>query len=202
MLFAVLTATAAPFQNGSFEVPAQVEFARNLAPGDTSVKGWRVEGTGPVAIDRGSLQGDRVPYEFGGSQYLSFNGGQKPAGGTIQQTFDTEPGQAYEVGFVLGRAGNGTGELSMECTLYSENGDLLRRTNAVAPTNLGWGATNQIFFVATGPQATIVFRDTSLTTDSADVLLDAVHITALPRPTINLYAGGNPQRRHWPQIPS
>src|SRR5437868_331582 len=100
-LFALVCATsacAAPFQNGGFEVGTlTADPCNNALPvGSTAITGWTV------------IQGDIdylttscwTPSEGGRSLDLVGSGSK----GGIQQTFDTVPGQTYQVIFDL--AGN------------------------------------------------------------------------------------------------
>src|ERR1044071_1613857 len=102
----------APFQNGSFEVPALAPGGNEVLPlGSVTMTGWTVGGTGgAVGLQNGVVDGVS-PVD--GAQHIAFNGGDKSPGARIFQTFAAVVVQEYLVSFNVVRKGSGGGALSL-----------------------------------------------------------------------------------------
>lgn len=176
---AVLTVVPVPINllaNGGFELPV---LATNtvVTGGDTNILSWSITGTSPMFFNTGTNQG-LAPHD--GTQMVSFNVSDSPPGNTLSQTFFTTPGQAYAVTYYVSRGGGGFGTVGLRATVTSATGAPLGVLNSVAPTLLGWGPTQTLFFAATTTTSTLTFLDTSLATASVDVFLDDVTVAPAP----------------------
>ena len=110
-----------------------------------------------------------------GTQYLSFNSGNQPAGTWIAQSINTSIGVAYEVTFYLASTGNGGGSVSLRASAKSQNGDTLAEITAIPPFHdTGYGPVQRLTFTATSATTTLEFLDTSSATEAIDLLLDNV----------------------------
>ncbi len=98
-------ARAAPFANGSFELPGlSAGSSTELLPGNTALPGWTVSGSGgPISY---GYSGTSAKH---GSHDLTFNSGNRSPGMRISQTFDMVPGTNYLVTFHIRRSGAGPG---------------------------------------------------------------------------------------------
>lgn len=177
--------------NGSFESPG------NLAPDsglvfvdqDKRLTGWTValpDTNSSVALFHGMYlpQLDFMPVD--GEYQLVFNGGNRPAGGIIAQTFDTISGEDYEITFFVGRLGDGPGQVSLTASVTSDKGQQLATLMAVPPPH-GYGYRMQLVFKATTARSTLFFTDTSPETISVDIALDDVVVSPLiPEATIRV----------------
>lgn len=162
-------ADAAAFQNGSFESGSVSNTCNvyNLGVGDTTITGWTVsvgnidwEGPTPCGwqASNGSNSIDLVGDFFG-------------VGG-IQQTFDTIPGQAYQISFDL--AGNYGGAPTIKPLAVTVNGvttNFTFDTTGKSQFNMGW-TRHTVNFVASGATSTLSF--VSDTTGSGGVNAGAV----------------------------
>ncbi|MFM8471627.1 MAG: immunoglobulin domain-containing protein [Limisphaerales bacterium] len=176
---AVLTVVPVPINllaNGGFELPV---LATNtvVTGGDTNILGWSITGTSPMSFLTGTNQG-LAPH--GGAQMVSFNVSDSPPGNSLAQTFATTPGQAYAVTYYVSRGGGGFGTVSLRATVTSATGATLGVLDSVAPTLIGWGPTQTLFFAATTTTSTLTLLDTSLVTASVDVFLDDVTVAPAP----------------------
>jgi choice-of-anchor C domain-containing protein len=197
VLLAIATgASAAPFQNGSFEGTAACN-TFNVPAGTTFTPGWTVsvgnidfEGTYPSCgwtASNGSNSLDLV--------------GTGGIGG-VSQTFDTVAGQTYTVSFDL--AGNPAGiggspikplTVTVDGVTHTYTFDTTGRTAAA----MGW-VTRSFTFVASGASATINFVS-DITADggffNAGAALDNVQVFAgaAPAPT-----SGLPVPLDWAQL--
>jgi choice-of-anchor C domain-containing protein len=173
-------ALAAPFQNGSFEVGSPITtpapcFAI-LPSGSTNITGWTV------------ILGDidwispacGIQSQTDGIANLDLVGDQSVGG--IQQTFDTVPGQTYQVTFDL----NGNfGALPVVKPLRVTVASVVQNyTFNTAGENLGNAAsfwtTKSFTFVANGSSATIAFvSDTTGQGTNAGAQIDNVRVTAV-----------------------
>ncbi|MEO7100592.1 MAG: Ig-like domain-containing protein [Luteolibacter sp.] len=132
--------------------------------------GWT--STGSQSIQSAS------PYEpTNGTKLAVFNGGNMQPGGVLSQSFATVVGQTYTVGFDAGVLAYNTNSQQVTVTVTG-NSALL--SNLVTINGIGNGAnvwvSKSLTFVADSTTATLTFRDTSLTTDSLDLLLDNVSV--------------------------
>jgi choice-of-anchor C domain-containing protein len=173
-------ASAAPFQNGSFEIGGKSGACTNtfnIPVGSTLIPGWTVsagnidwEGKPPCGWvpSNGSFSLDLVGIAAGGI-------------GGIQQTFDTVPGVTYKVSFDL--AGNYGGlpvVKPLAVTVAGVTQTCTFDTTGRGPSNMGW--TRKHFrFVAGSTSATINFvSDVSALggLNNAGAVLDNVSVQA------------------------
>lgn len=174
------TASAAPFQNGSFETGGPACFLFNIPAGSTIIPGWTVsvgniDWQGPPPCSATASNGTH-------SLDLVGTGGV----GGIQQTFDTTPGVTYVVSFDL--AGNTGAPPTIKPLTVTVAGVTQNYTFDITghtSTSMGW-TTKTFTFVATGPTATINFvSDVTAAggTLNAGADLDNVQIAPLGAPT-------------------
>jgi hypothetical protein len=192
---------AGEFANGSFESPgititnAGIVFSQTpLAPvvgclltaqgtvtlvtnNATVFTGWRMSGPGFLAWLNG--RSGRQQFDpVDGTHQLNFNGGNTQTGAIISQTFDTTVGQTYVVTFHVGRVGIAAGEASLTASVTSGSGSNLAVLKVIVPATEGYGPATTLTFVATTPDTTLSFADTSLTTCDVDVSLDNVSVVS------------------------
>jgi hypothetical protein len=169
---AVLTVVPVPFTNGSFETPVlSNNGSSRLSPGNASLIGWTIGGTGgPVKLFTGLDDAEQPAYD--GSQWIQFHANYASAGATLSQTFATDAGQSYYAVVVLAR--EGTGNESLGAVAYDSNGVVLA-TNNYQPTNANW-TPSYFTFTADTTATTLELIDTSVITPGVDLLLDDVQI--------------------------
>ncbi len=168
-----------PFTNGSFELPVVSSGGHALPSGSTNITGWLLGGPGTVSFINGPAGGVVNPVD--GAQQLDFDSGDTPPGATLSQTFATSIGQAYTVGFYVGRFGPGGATMSLLAEAKSSTGGVLGSLTAVAPNTQSYGSLQTFTFTAATTNSTLIFTDTSSATVGVDVLLDNVSVTpALP----------------------
>jgi hypothetical protein len=115
-----------------------------------------------------------------GVSSVQFNPGQTTPNGVLSQSFNTAPGQTYQLAFDIG-ADWGTPSTAQSLQVnVSGNGSLLSRSVTVfAP---GDGSSRYIptnfTFVANSTSTTLSFQDISPTGLNVDLLLDNVRVTA------------------------
>jgi choice-of-anchor C domain-containing protein len=171
----VASASAQPFQNGSFELGTPTADPCNipLAIGSTAITGW--------TVIEGNIEWLNGPPGCGwvgsnGTWSLDLVGtGNK---GGVQQTFDTTPGQTYQVIFDL--AGNPSGGFppavkNLTVTVDGTPHDYTFDTTGHSPTSMGW--TPQSFlFVASGISTTLSFVSDMTGSSFAGAALDNVRV--------------------------
>jgi choice-of-anchor C domain-containing protein len=176
------SANAALFQNGSFELGiVDVGPFTTLNAGDNaSITGWTV-GTGSI--------------DYIGTYWTSANGDRSldlngTVPGSIFQTFDVTPGQAYQVTFDL--AGNPAGGPTAKTLTTSANATIVLSsfdTTGKDLSNMGWTPVS-FNFTATGSTETLTFLSTtagysgnSTYPTAFGPALDNVSVTAVPEPS-------------------
>ncbi len=178
---------AGTFANGSFELPGGIppNSEVKLAGGDSTLTGWTIAGQGIDLHNGMSLpELDFLPVD--GEYHIVFNGGDRPAGDLIAQTFDTSPGVDYEVTFYVGRLGSGAGQVGLTASVTSSTGQQLGSLVATPPAH-GYGNRQQLVFAATTELTTLFFTDTSSATVAVDIALDSVAVLPLaPEATIRV----------------
>ncbi|MYM65401.1 PEPxxWA-CTERM sorting domain-containing protein [Pseudoduganella sp. FT55W] len=113
----------------------------------------------------------------------AFFGWGQMTGGTIFQDLATVAGNTYTVNFSYGAI---SGSALQTMTVEASNGQSLLGSLDVS----AYGTHNQaalvspysFTFVATSSSTHLLFRDTSVNTDSTDGMLDMVSVTAVPEP--------------------
>jgi hypothetical protein len=179
---AVLSIAGRPFLNGSFEFITSAPIASGagevLDPGDQWLVGWTAGGpAGAIAVINGP--GDFMgPYD--GQQWVIFDGGNTPAGGSLSQTFDTPVGHTFNV--TLFAAAPGYSSASIRATATSCDGNVLSSSQffIASPSYVppSW-APFTIYFTATSTNTTLVLTDTSTNIQTADLALDDVAVVDL-----------------------
>jgi choice-of-anchor C domain-containing protein len=157
LLFAVAlvgAAHGAPFQNGSFEngsVPNTCN-VYNLPVGDTTITGW--------TVNQGNIDWEGPPpcgwTASNGNNSIDLLGSGFSIGG-IEQTFDTIPGQTYQVSFDL--AGNYGGPPTVKpltVTVAGVTQSYTFDTTGKSGGNMGW-TTKTFTFVANSSSSTLSF---------------------------------------------
>jgi hypothetical protein len=179
---ASLNVIPGPFFNGGFELinlpPIPPGSGVALASGATWLAGWVAGGPGgDIAVNNGFSDGLN-PYE--GNQWVVFNGGDSPPGGSLSQTFATTISQVYLVSFAVGQAGSGS--VSLAASVIAADGTLLAN-NRFDPASNVW-TQFQLGFTARTTNTTLTFTDVSSQTDGVDLALDDVMVTAINPPVL------------------
>ena len=114
-----------------------------------------------------------------GTKLVAFNGGNLTPNAVLSQSFATTVAQTYTLAFDAGVLAYNTNSQTIQVTVTGA-GSLLSRTITLIGAG---GGTNRwlpqsFTFVANSTAATLTFRDQSTSTNSLDLLLDNVRITA------------------------
>jgi choice-of-anchor C domain-containing protein len=181
-LFA-LSASAAPFHNGSFETGTVTPCNTfNVPAGSNTITGW--------TVSAGNLDWLGSPPGCGwqpshGSASLDLVGSAAGGIGGIQQTFDTVPGTGYVLSFDLaGNFGAGPVVKPLAVTINGVTTNFTFDTTGRGAANMGW-TTHSIAFVATGTSSTVNFvSDVSAAggTLNAGAALDNVRVALASGP--------------------
>jgi choice-of-anchor C domain-containing protein len=174
------TASAAAFQNGSFELGTTSPPFVEVHVGDTNITGWAVTAGNVDFMDT---------YWLGhtGANSIDLNGNSL---GTIAQTFDTISGHPYQVEFWL--AGNYAGGPTVKKVEVNATGtgntpqQFTFDVTGHSSTNMGW---EQHFynFTADGSSTTLSFASLSVNIGGANnygAVLDDVSITDTYTPPV------------------
>ena len=171
------TAHAAAFRNGSFEMGTDPGVFTTLRSGSSNITGWTVGG-------------DSIDYI--GSYWMPSNGSRSidlsgNNAGSLSQTFDTTPGQAYLISFDL--AGNPDQpsikteqvKVGVQTLTYTFN------TSTTSKSNMGWSPFS-FTYVANDTSTTLSFA--SLTNSAYGPALDNVAVSTVPIPaSLPLFGG-------------
>lgn len=188
------TASAQIILNGSFESDAVgTNVIATTSPNSSVFSNWTVSTTSSstsfLIVDTNSDFGS-FPDAVSGTRYLSIHGGQTTPGvGFLYQDFVTTPGTTYVVGFNAGRGANAGGSLGIQAEAYNVNagsptgGALGSVSSSSSVAGSRFYAPSTFNFTATGTTTRLVLSDISNSTDSVDVLLDNVTVTAVPEPS-------------------
>lgn len=180
MVFVLLCGgtSAAPFQNGSFELGPTPCNTFNVPAGSTIITGWT------VSVGNLDWEGALPSCGFQASQgnnSLDLVGSGAGGIGGIQQTFDTVPGVTYTVTFdMAGNYGAPPVIKPLAVTINGVTSNFTFDTTGKSATNMGW-VTHTLSFVATASSSTINFvSDVSASggTLNAGAALDNVQIFA------------------------
>jgi choice-of-anchor C domain-containing protein len=169
-------ASAAPFQNGSFEGTNPCN-TFNIPVGSTLIPGW--------TVSVGNIDWESAPgcgwQPSAGSNSLDLVGSGAGGIGGIQQTFDTIPGTTYQVSFDLaGNYGGAPVVKPLAVTINGVTSNFTFDTTGRSALNMGW-TTHTITFVANSTSSSINFvSDLSGSggTLNAGAALDNVRIAA------------------------
>jgi choice-of-anchor C domain-containing protein len=177
-LISAPTALGAGFTNGSFEgsgfvdtLPFEPGFM-TISAGSTTIPGWTVGNSNNIDWLTTWVS------PFDGTKSVDLNG---TAPGSIQQTFDTTPGQIYLVQFAL--AGNIVDSPALKVGRVSAAGQSMQfqfNTTGHSTASPGWVETD-FNFTANSASSTLLFE--SLTLNSAGgAIIDDVRVSAVPEP--------------------
>ena len=178
-----MSASAAPFQNGSFEAGTLNSTGTfdTLAAGSTAITGWTVVGNGIDYI------GALWPASQGSRSLDLLSCG---VSGGVAQTFDTTAGVTYLVTFSL--AGNPDGGVkTLTVSPASNTQSYTFHTAGFSNSNVGW--SSQTFaFTATASSTTLTFLGGVLGGGSscAGSALDNVAVAPANGPASAVPAGG------------
>jgi choice-of-anchor C domain-containing protein len=180
-IFSASAASAAAFQNGSFEnfdsnaadvlCFSGINFCGQYNAGNSGITGWTISGN---SVDVVGALGWTAS---NGAWSIDLSG---VGAGTLSQSFDTVVGTSYQVGFDLG--GNFYGSPSVKTGIVSAagNSQTLSFDNTTSTvTNMGW-AHQSFTFIATGISTELSFAST--TDGNAGIALDNITITPVPEP--------------------
>jgi lysophospholipase L1-like esterase len=151
---------AALMVNGSFE------------DGET---GWTMSGNRTVAVANTAYSATD------GTRLLVFNASNTQPNAVVSRTLSTVPGQAYLLSFDVGILAANARTQQLQVSLTG-NTPLLNHTVVLTGNGLGnsvWSARS-FAFVADSLTTSLAFTDTSVSTDSVDLLLDHVRVSLLP----------------------
>ena len=191
-------ASAAQFQNGSFEIgtlsgdPCNV----SLPVSSTAITGWTVISGNIDYVTPACWPASE------GTRSLDLVGTGSIGG--IEQTFDTVPGQAYEVIFDL--AGNPSPLFpptvkNLTVTVNGTPQSYTYNTLDHTPATIGW-TPHSFTFVAAGTSSTISFVSDMTGSSFAGATLDNVRVLAIP-PGAWVGSGGtvySGQTVSWPPV--
>jgi len=176
------TASAAPFQNGSFESGTTSGAFVEVNVGATNITGW--------AVTAGNVDFINTLWTaHNGTRSIDLNGNQL---GTIAQTFDTISGHTYQVEFWLaGNTGGGPIIKTVEVDATGTGNDPLQFTFDIAghsTTNMGW---EQHFynFTAQGSSTILAFASLAVNVGGLNyygAALDDVSITDTYTPPVGV----------------
>ncbi|WP_197277016.1 choice-of-anchor C family PEP-CTERM protein [Sphingomonas profundi] len=166
-------AEAATFSNGDFEVGPTTDQFTELGSGSTAIAGWTVGGTVDY-IHRYWQPGS-------GSYSIDLSGSSV---GSLSQTFDTTPGKAYTVSYLL--AGNPVGSPAVKTLSVSASGNTAKtETFDVSTTStaaMGWSMRSYNFVADRTGSTTLTFATSDAT--GYGPALDGVSLTSVvPEPT-------------------
>ena len=134
------------------------------------------------------------PKASDGNMLVVFNDGQRSPNGVVSQTVPTIAGQKYLLRFDMGVYAFNNKTQSLTLTVTDNAGGLVLLSRSVALVGLGGptGSTHWVSkeseFVAASASTNLTFQDTSLDTDSIDLLLDNIQMDGLVTRTITVQA--------------
>jgi len=175
---AVTPASAALFQNGSFENGSNppVSGFSTLAGGSTDITGWTVGGSGV----------DWVGSYWNASQGARSIDLSSTSIGWISQSFSTTPNTAYRLSFDMAgnpEGGSGVSKIkNMLVTVGGNNGAFETfsfDTTGKTTTSMGW-ANHSFVFTALSGQTTLTFM--SLEPSAYGPAIDNVNVATVPIP--------------------
>ena len=157
---------------------SMVNFSSNaMANGgfEDAYTGWTVSGNQNIKQTDSSYQASE------GVRLVAFNDSNRPPGGVLSQTIQTEPGATYELAFDMGVLAYNTNEQRLGLTVQGA-GVLVSETFAFRlPTGVSSGvrwSPRSSQFTANSSSTTITFTDVSTVTNGIDLLLDNVRLLA------------------------
>jgi len=162
-------ASAAGFQNGSFETGTAPGAFTELAAGNGSITGWTIGGHSVDYI--GSYW-----QASNGERSIDLSGG---AAGSLAQSFDTLIGQTYTVTFdMAGNPDNGSLK-SMTVSAAADSANYSFDSTVTSKPNMGW-STKSFQFTANSTTSTLMFASNE--NSAYGTALDNVSVQAVPEP--------------------
>ena len=162
--------------NGDFENPVlTVPDHAEITGGELT--NWIKSGPGRLVLQKG-VAGNIVP-PVSGSQHLLFNSGDAQIGAVISQEINTSIGMEYEITLSIGRIGGGAGNMGITVNVTDALPGSIASQRFMAPSTIAYAQASRLRFVARSLKTIIALADTSLTTSSVDVILDAVSISGV-----------------------
>jgi len=153
-------AQAAPFSNGSFELPGGPTTTRTIIGSGENLGVW-INGTqGTQVYQAGHTDNIESQDEW---FYVSF-GHNSTTGGTLSQTFDTEVGATYDVNYYIAPQQGLDPEQKAAAFVYDQSnttsaGFLAGEINDVNSSAFVWTRGKPVRFVARSAQTTLMFQD-------------------------------------------
>jgi Protein of unknown function (DUF642) len=191
--------TLADFVNGSFEQPNIGNiFFTAYSPGDNSITGWTVVGTGGnIAIIGAGATAFYNPES--GSQFIDLTGTTNTFGDGVKQTITTVAGDSYQVSFWIGNSHtDGSTNSTVDVSINGGTASGFTNTNFNA-NSLNWQQFTATF-VATGTSTTVAFTNGDPGSDSLNgldnVSFSDLGVLGVPGPTVGaglpglIFAGG------------
>jgi hypothetical protein len=161
---------AAPFQNGGFE---------------DGITGFTINNSGSAEL--GVRPNPRFGAAATGNFLFAFNVNNAPAGGSVEQSFDTLLGLTYTVSYDYGVTVDGTQSLFVSA--LGNTGNTLATNGATASNPPASVATHTFSFVADGPTSTLRFSDVVTNASlNVDGVLDNIVVT-VPEPSSLILLG-------------
>ncbi len=162
-------ASAAGFQNGSFETGTNPGTFTQLGAGDPSIAGWTIGGHSVDYIGT-------YWQASNGERSIDMSGG---GAGSLSQSFDTLIGQKYVVTFDM--AGNpDSGSLkSMTVSAAADSANYTFDSTVTSKPNMGW-ASKSFQFTANSTTSTLMFASNEYS--AYGPALDNVKVQAVPEP--------------------
>ena len=159
-LFCAAQAQAAPFGNGSFELPGGPTTTRTIIGSGENLGGWVNGSQGTQVYQAGHTDNIESQDEW---FYVSF-GHNGTTGGTLSQTFDTEVGATYDVNYHIAPQQGLDPEQKAAAFVYDQanttsSGFLAGEINDVGTSAFVWTRGKPVRFVARSAQSTLMFQD-------------------------------------------
>jgi hypothetical protein len=182
---------AGPFQNGGFELPDSLSTGEEqiLLPGDSSVAGWTVGGTsGSVSRIKNSVE--PWPQAYTGQYVIAFER-NRPAGGWIEQTFETTIGKTFQISFFVFPLFFTDQAAYFKVEVFSDTREVIASREVGVGTVSGgeWQRLNNfVSFVASTSSSTL--RISKVSNPSASFRFDDIKIeSANPEMQLHVYPG-------------
>ncbi len=142
---------------------------------ENGASGWTLTGNAAIEVST-------PPYSASaGVNLVAMNSGQSLPNATVTQSFPTIPGQTYVLDFDFGVVAFNFTEQKIGVEITGAN-PLLSQIESEFGNGSGTSVWTQktYIFTANSTTTTLTFRDQSTFTDSIDLLLDNVRVTAIP----------------------
>jgi hypothetical protein len=125
-----------------------------------------------------------------GAKTVAFHDGGTAPDAVLAQSFSTSAGQTYFLAFDAGAFSQvNQAEQRMQVTVQGNSTLLSQLVSVFAPGNGNRYLPQSFYFVADSSTTTLMFQDTSATTQDVDLLLDNVRVTEQDAPVIITHPG-------------